>query len=376
MTENIAVDSHQIYKDFDNLAERAEIAFQEVRTTEYLAARLDELGVPYERFDQMTGLIATLNPGQPFVVGVRTDIDALKQTYQGKTQVLHSCGHNAHMAIILAVATYFAAHPAEMPGTLKLIFQPAEETVTGAEKVIQSGKLGVLDVLYGLHVCPKNELAAKQAEPLLPDIATRTYWVTITGKTAHAGRPELGANVIDAFTDLNERFKRIKLTTDLPYSITTTMVQAGESSNIVPDRGTFAVDLRARTNAMMDALQVQAFQAMRTVSRDGIQVTMDGNDLSPAAIPSKTATATMRRAIVSVLGERGVVAPVPTQGGDDFHFYAYDGVAKESTMLGLGCDLTPGLHVPGMTFDHTAMVDGARMMINAVRFTRPESATN
>ena len=369
MIKPITVNDQQIYTDFDQLGARAEVAFQEVHTTAYLAQRLDELGVSYQRFPQMTGLIATLNPGQPVTIGLRTDIDALKQVYQGKTQVLHSCGHNAHMAIVLAVVTYFAAHPDDLPGTLKVIFQPAEETVTGAEKVIQSGLLGPLDVLYGLHVCPDSEVGDHQAEAILPDIATRTYWVTITGKTAHAGRPWLGANVIDAFSTLNERFKQIQLATDSPYSVTTTMFQAGESSNIVPDKGTFAVDLRARTNDLMDQLQDQAFQAMRAVSTGDIQVTLDGNDLSPAAIPDDQAIATMGQAITAVLGADGLVVPVPTQGGDDFHFYAYDGLAKRSTMLGLGCGLTPGLHVPGMTFDHTAMLSGAKILINAVRLT-------
>ncbi|QMU07919.1 amidohydrolase [Levilactobacillus suantsaii] len=368
-TQTITVDAQQLQTDFDELASRAETAFNEVQTTAYLAQRLDELGVAYQKFAHMTGLVATLNPGHRFVMGMRADIDALKQVYQGRPQVLHSCGHNAHMAIVLAVAAYFKTHEAELPGTLKLIFQPAEETVTGAEKVIQSGLVPPLDVLYGLHVCPQSELALGQAEALLPDIATRTYWVTITGRTAHAGRPWLGANVIDAFSTLNERFKQLKLATTTPYSITTTMFQAGESSNIVPDRGTFAVDLRARTNESMDQLQDQAFTAMRAVAVDGIDIQVDENDLSPAAIPSKPAVAAMSQAVTTVLGTAGLVAPVPTQGGDDFHFYAYDGLAKESTMLGLGCDLTPGLHVPGMTFDHQALVTGAQIMIEAIKLS-------
>lgn len=362
------INEKQILADFEYLHPRGETAFNEVNTTNYLAKRLDEMGVSYERFDDFTGLIATIGSGTP-IIGLRSDIDALKQEYQGKTQVLHSCGHDSHMSMVLAVASYYAANPEKVPGTLKIIFQPAEETVTGAERVIKSGKLGKLDYLYGLHVCAKNEVPDKHAEPIIPDIATRTYWVTITGKTAHAGRPELGANVIDGFSTLNEKFKQIKLDTKLPYSVTTTMIQAGESSNIVPDKGTFAVDLRARTNDMMDELQAQAFQAMKDVSVNGINVILDGNDLSPAAIPSEPAINNMKQAITQVLGEDGLVEPAPTQGGDDFHFYAYDGVAKESTMLGLGCDLTPGLHVPGMTFDHTAMFDGAKILINVIQMT-------
>ncbi len=368
----LALSKTQIFDDFDYLHKRGETAFKEVQTTAYLAKRLDEMGVPYERFENMTGLIATLGTEAKPLIGIRTDIDALRQDYQGKTGVFHSCGHDAHMAIILAVAQYFKANPDQLSGTLKLIFQPAEETVTGAEKVIKSGLLPKLDVLYGLHVCPESEVGDKQAEPILPDAATRTYWITIKGQTAHAGKPWLGANVIDAFSALNEAFKQIKLDTDLPYSVTSTMFNAGQSSNIVPDEGKLAVDLRARTNEMMAELQNKAFLAMKAVEGDGITISLDGNDFSPAAIPSQKAIAVMKRAITTVLGEDGLIEPVPTNGGDDFHFYAYDGLAKESTMLGLGCGLKPGLHIPGMTFNREAIIDGAKMMIQAVRLTHSQ----
>ncbi|GHP13306.1 amidohydrolase [Lentilactobacillus fungorum] len=369
MQTTIPLSDEQIYQDFNYLHEHGETAFNEVVTTEYLAKRLAEMGVAYERFADMPGLIATLGNGTP-IIGMRSDIDALKQTYQGKAGVFHSCGHDAHMAIVLAVAQYYVDHPEELSGTLKLIFQPAEETVTGAEKVIRSGQLPHLNYLYGLHVCPESEVKAKQAEPIIPDAATRTYWVMINGKTAHAGKPELGANVIDAFSELNEAFRRIKLATDLPYSITTTMFQAGKSSNIIPDYGTFAVDLRARTNELMVELQNRAFAAMDRIQRGDIKLNLDGNDFSPAAIPSDKAMNVMKRAITNVLGEKGLIEPVETAGGDDFHFYAYDGLADETTMLGLGCNLKPGLHIPGMSFDRAAILDGARMMIDAVRLTK------
>ncbi|MTV81707.1 amidohydrolase [Secundilactobacillus folii] len=369
MQETIELNTEEIYQDYNYLHAHGETAFKETVTTNYLAKRLDEMGVSYERFDDFPGLIATIGDGSRPLIGVRSDIDALKQEYQGKVGVHHSCGHDSHMSIVLQVAKYFAANPDAFRGTLKIIFQPAEETVTGAEAVIKTGKLPKLDYLYGLHVCAKDELSMDQAEAIIPDIATRTYFMTITGKTAHAGRPWLGANVIDAFTDLNERFKQIKLDTDTPYSIITTMFQAGESSNIVPDKGTLAVDLRTKTNDLMDQMQAKAFAAIDAVQGGDIKITMDENDLSPAAIPSKVAMKNMSQAITNVLGTDGLVDPVPTQGGDDFHFYTYDGVAKETTMLGLGCDLTPGLHVPGMTFDKRAMLNGARIMIDAIRLT-------
>lgn len=113
------------------------------------------------------------------------------------------------------------------------------------------------------------------------------------------------------------------------------MFQAGESSNIVPDRATFAVDLRARNNDLMNEMQEQAFAIMKSVETDDIKVILDGNDLSPASIPSEPAMANMRQAIVNVLGEDGLVEAKPSQGGDDFHFYAYDASPRKPRCLAL-----------------------------------------
>lgn len=84
------------------------------------------------------------------------------------------------------------------------------------------------------------------------------------------------------------------------------------------------------------------------------------------------ANTVMEQSIIDILGAEGVVEPKPNQGGDDFHFYAYDGLAKESTMLGLGCNLNPGLHIPNMTFEKSSMIDGAKIMIAAVKNTPSE----
>lgn len=371
MESIVTVNQTDIYNDWNYLHEHGETAFKEVNTTKYLAKRLREMGTPFELFDNMTGMIVTLGSGSP-MIGIRSDIDALKQTYNGKMRIFHSCGHDAHMSVVLALVQYFVNNPEELKGTLKVIFQPAEETVTGAEKVIKSGKLPHLDVLYGLHVTPESEVKAKEAQPMLEAAATRTLWLTIRGKAAHAGTPQLGANVIDAFTELNEKLRSIKLKTDLPYSVTTTMVHAGESSNIVPDYGTFAIDFRTRTNELMDILQQKIFDAIDNVQKREIKIAVDGNDLSPASIPSEKANSVMRNAIERVLGKEGVVPPKPNQGGDNFHFYAYDGLASESTMLGLGCNLKPGLHIPGMTFEKSSMIDGAKIMIEAVKSTQQE----
>ncbi|WP_283679992.1 amidohydrolase [Lentilactobacillus sp. Marseille-Q4993] len=370
MQKMISVNEEKIYSDLDNLYDLAETAFDEVNTTEYLANRLSEMGVSFERFDNMTGLIATIGSGNRPFIGIRADIDALRQEYQGKVSVFHSCGHNLHMTAVLALAEYFQANQSGLNGaTLKLVFQPAEETVTGAEKVIKSGKLPNLDYMYGLHVCAESEIGNYQAEAIIPSAATRTLWVSITGKTAHAGTPSLGANVIDGFSAINEKIKAIEIDTDLPYEATTTMFQAGESSNIIPDKGKFAIDLRAKNNDLMDILQEKTFSALNSVNENGFTVTVDGNDLSPASIPSEAAIENMELAIKSILGDNGLMTPKYTNGGDDFHFYAYDGLAKETTMLGLGCGLNPGLHVPDMTFDKSAAIRGAQIMIEAVKNT-------
>lgn len=363
-----AIDETEIMTDYHYLHQHGEVGFHEHETTAYLARRLDDMHIAYEHFNGMTGLIATLGAGSP-VIALRADIDALKQTYQNKLQVVHSCGHDGHMSLALSVGRYFRAHPHGLHGTLKLVFQPSEETGEGAEAVLKTGQLGHIDYFYGVHVRPQQEVAFGQCEAIIPHGSTQTITGTITGQTFHAGMPEQGHNVIEAFTRLNEKIMAIDLDTNVPYSAKATIFKAGDSTNIIPGTGTFALDLRAQTNDTMADLTKIVDQIIADVQDDHFSIRTNKTGFSPAAIPSKNAIGYMSQAITAVLGQRGLVDSVPSAGGDDFHFYAYSHPEIQSTMLGLGCDLTPGLHVPSMTFKTDALFYGAKILIDVISRT-------
>lgn len=249
--------------------------------------------------------------------------------------------------------------------------QPDDTSLTGegAEAVLKTGQLGHIDYFYGVHVRPQQEIAFGQCEAIIPHGSTQTITGTITGQTFHAGMPEYGHNVIEAFTRLNEKVMAIDLDTNVPYSAKATIFKAGDSTNIIPGTGTFALDLRAQTNDTMADLTKIVDQIIADVQDDHFGIRTNKTGFSPAAIPSKNAIGYMSQAITAVLGQRGLVDSVPSAGGDDFHFYAYSHPEIQSTMLGLGCDLTPGLHVPSMTFKTDALFYGAKILIDAISRT-------
>lgn len=365
MTNNSIIDTKELNANFEFLHSHGEIGFHEYKTTKFLTKKMDEYHIKYQQFKGFTGLVATIGNGKP-IVAIRADIDALKQVYNGKVSIFHSCGHDAHMSIVLAVAKYFSDHPDMIPGTLKFVFQPAEETGEGAKAVIKSKTLGHIDYFFGLHLRPQNEVEFKHAEPIIPHGACRTLSGKIIGKTAHAGMPELGKNVIDYFTDINQTIRKIRLPYEKTYSAKATIFKAGDSSNIIPGEAIFSFDLRAQDNLLMEKLHKKVLQVL-TNSNIDIKITDDS--FSPAAIPSASAISIMKKAITNILGEQGLDKPVISAGGDDFHFYAYKNKQLQTTMLGLGCDLTPGLHVPEMKFNHESMVDGALILIKSIELT-------
>ncbi|MCK9906322.1 M20/M25/M40 family metallo-hydrolase, partial [Frankia sp. Cpl3] len=125
-----------------------EISWKEVKTTRYLEERMRSLGLRVTTFPDCTGLVAEWGEGKP-VIGLRTDIDALWQEVDGEWRANHSCGHDAHMTMILETVETLLASGFQPKGTLKILFQPAEEKGDGALRLVEKGMVDDIDYLYG-----------------------------------------------------------------------------------------------------------------------------------------------------------------------------------------------------------------------------------
>lgn len=361
---------NEILSIYTHLHTHPELSWQEHNTTLYLADQLRQEGFEVTTFDDCTGVIGTIGEGD-LTVGLRADMDALWQEVNGTWQANHSCGHDAHMTLALGAIKYLKGSGYQFPGKFKVIFQPAEEKGTGALKMIEKGVIDDLDYLYGVHLRPIQELTSGYCSPAILHGAARFIQGTITGRASHAARPHLGINVIEVAAALVQELGKIHTDPQVPATIKMTRLHTGENSvNTIPDHAEFTLDLRAQTNQVLEQLQAELERITQGLGMIyGAEIHLEIGARMAAAEVNPDAQLLMERAIISVIGEEHCAPPVVTPGGEDFHFYTLHHSGLQATMLGLGCDLHPGLHHPYMTFKQDDLLTGTLILANVVKET-------
>lgn len=360
----------EIMDIFQYLHTHPETSWNELGTTSYISNILVEHSYKMTTFEDCTGVVGEIGEGD-FTVGLRSDMDALWQEVEGVFQANHSCGHDGHMTLALGVLLVLNHLNYTPPGKLKLIFQPAEEKGTGALKMVEKHVVDDVDFLFGVHLRPREEVKDGQAAPAIVHGAARFIKGEIIGTDAHGARPHQGQNAIEVGASFVSLLNSIHLNPSIPYSVKMTQFQAGgESSNIIPGRATFSLDLRAQTNEAMEQLVERVEKIAEALAiTNSVEINLQTGASVAAAIVNKQAQHFMESAIVDTLGAENVVPPVVTTGGEDFHFYTLKRPAIKATMLGLGCDLSPGLHHPNMTFNKDALLSGIEILTKAIILT-------
>lgn len=362
---NVGLQS-RLFKEFEYLHAHPEISWEEAGTTRYIADLLREEGLSPITFPDMTGLYVDVGEGEP-KVGFRTDMDALWQEVNGQFQANHSCGHDGHMT--MAIGVVLLVKEMKLPGAVRIIFQPAEEKAAGAKAMLEKGVIDPLTYLFGTHVRPLVELKDGHHAPALYHGAAKLITGSIAGVEAHGARPEQGINAIEVAAALVDALKRIWISPNESASIKMTQLQAGgTSANIIPGSATFSVDVRAQTNETMEKMTAGFEKAVDSVSMlYGASITAKVEAHIAAAQVDSEAEQLMKEAIIETAGEVNCAPAVVTPGGEDFHFYAYTKPHLKTTMLGLGCGVTPGLHHPEMTFNRQQLPIGAQIIANAIK---------
>lgn len=358
----------EIIQTYNELHGLAEPSWQEEKTSQYLAERLRHAGLQVQTYPDHFGLTVDIEGDQPEIVALRADMDALVQEVDGVVKPNHSCGHDGHSTMTLYAALAFSALNIRPKKSVRFLFQPAEEKVGGALQMMKDGALDGVESLFGVHVRPVMELDNGTAAPAILHGASASLHGTIGGLQAHASRPERGKNVIETAALLVQVMQNIRLEAGCPFSVKMTQFSAGgETSNVIPDRATFKLDLRAQTNEGMTELQEKLkhlFEHVGALMQSSIEWKLVG--FAPAATKNEQAVAIMNQAIAKVLGADKVAQPCVSPGGEDFHFYTFNNPQLAGTMLGLGCGLSPGLHHPNMSFDTKALVAGAQILATAL----------
>lgn len=357
-----------VIKVFEILHAMPELGMQEIKTAAFLAEELEKMGYKVERnVGGGTGVVGTYATGKPGpVVGIRADMDALAHLIDGKTVAIHSCGHDAHSAMALVAAARLSK--TIQCGTLKIFFQPAEETLVGALSLLKAGALEGVDILFGQHIRPVQELPIGKISPAMFYSASVVLDVTIKGQTAHGARPHLGKSTIDAAALAIFAVNSIRTNPVVPSSIKVTGISAGgAASNAIPDKTTLVLDVRSQTNEGMRYNLEKIEQAINSAAvANGCSAEIVKRGGVPAAELDEELILEMSEVIKEIVGAEGLAPRIYSPGGEDFFYYVEQYPKLKAAFFGVGASAVPGLHDPQMSFDKKALAIGVELLVKAV----------
>ncbi|WP_313570671.1 M20 aminoacylase family protein [Pantoea piersonii] len=247
-----------------------ELGYQEHKTSDLVAQELELAGLQVHRGLAGTGVVGTLRNGEGPVIGLRADMDALPITEKGAPQwrsrrqgVMHACGHDGHTAILLAAAVQLAA-TRRFRGTVHFIFQPAEENLGGARKMVEDGLFQrfPMDAIYALHNWPGMPVGSLAVNPGAMMASLDSFEITLNGRSCHAAMPESGADPMVVAAELILALQTIPSRRLSPLAsavVSVTQIHGGEAINVIPEtlvlRGTvrcLQTDVRNKVRGLIE----------------------------------------------------------------------------------------------------------------------------
>ena len=361
-----------------------ETAFQEHRTSEYVAKKLTEFGIEIDRGLAGTGVVGTIRRGNGPVIGVRADMDALhvheangfghKSQNDGK---MHACGHDGHTTMLLGAARYLA-EAGRFSGTVHFIFQPAEETEGGGRKMIEDGlfKKFPVQAVYGMHNWPGTPVGrfAVRAGPMLA--ATDTFEITVTGKGGHAAMPHTVIDPIVTAAQIVTSLQTIASRNIHPVDsavVSVTQIHAGDAWNVIPEQVLLRGTARSFKPAVRDAVEARMKQIVDGVAAaHGATANFMYKRNYPPTVNHERETEIAARVAADVVGEANVDRnPMPTMGGEDFAFMLEQ---KPGCYIFIGNGPSDGgrvLHSPHYDFNDEILPIGASYWARLVETVLP-----
>lgn len=356
-----------------------ELGFQEVRTSGIIARELRELGLEITTGIAKTGVIGMIEGAQPGpVIMLRFDIDALPIKEQTGAEyasqnagVMHACGHDGHVAIGLTVARLLNEHRDQLNGTVKLVFQPAEEGMGGAEAMVKEGAMQNPQPVHslGLHIWNDSPLGwlGIAAGPVMAGAATLK--VVVSGKGGHGAAPHLAVDPLLAAAHIVSAVQGIVARNVDPQKaavVSITTIHGGDTFNVIPPQVEMTGTIRYFEREVRDMVYARFEQVVRNVAEGmGCQAEVEINDLTPAVVNDPHITQSVKQAAEKTLAghpidERGHF----TMGSEDF---AYFQEKASGTYFFVGANnpekgLIYGHHHPKFDFDEGVLPRAAALM--------------
>ncbi len=378
-----------------DIHQNPELGNRETRTAKLVADHLKKLGIEVQTGVAHTGVVGILRGGKPGpVVALRADMDALpvteqvdlpfaskvKTTYNGQNVgVMHACGHDGHVAILMGVAELLAKHRADLPGTVKFIFQPAEEGAPegeegGAELMVKQGVLSAdpkPQAIFGLHLGSAYHVGTVAYRPGPAMAAADMFKIVVKGRQGHGGRPwtsvdplVTSAQILMGLQTIVSR--NVELIKE-PAVVTVGALQGGVRNNIIPDKAEMIGTIRSFDAGMRDQIHARIKEVAENIAASagataevtidkGYPVTDNDRDLTAWAVP----------VLEQVMGKDHITQGSKSTGAEDFSFYQQQipgfffwvGATEPSVSL----DKVPSNHSPLFKVDEGSLTIGAETL--------------
>ncbi|MCJ8208263.1 amidohydrolase [Mucilaginibacter sp. RS28] len=381
-----------------DIHEHPELGNHETRTAELIAKHLQALGITVKTGVAKTGVVGLLKGGKPGpVVALRADMDALpviervnipfaskvKTTYNGnEVGVMHACGHDSHVAMLMGVAEVLAGMKNQLHGTVKFIFQPAEEGPPqgeegGAELMVKEGVLEnpKVDAIFGLHINSQTEVGKIAYRPGGTMASSNDMRITVKGRSAHGAYPwssidpiVVSAQIINALQTIVSRNLNV---TENGAVVTIGSIHGGNRSNIIPEQVVMDGTLRALSTedekmliSRVKEIATKTAEAMGATATVQIPVTTH----YPVTYNDPALTAKMLPTLQSTAGKENVLLRQAVTGAEDFSFYEQKVPGLFIFLGGMpkGQDpaKAPSHHTPDFYIDESGFTLGVKALCN------------
>jgi amidohydrolase len=366
-----------------HLHQRPELGFKEQLTAEFVAQKLQAWGIEHTTGIAKTGIVATIKSDRPGpVFAIRADMDALPIQEENEVPyrsqhdgIMHACGHDGHTAIALGVAYYLAHHRQDFAGTVKIIFQPAEEGPGGAKPMIEEGVLKNPDVeaIIGLHLWNNLPLGTVGVRSGALMAAVESFHCTIFGKGGHGAMPHQTVDSIVVSAQIVNALQTIVARNVDPIDsavVTVGKLSAGTALNVIADTARMSGTVRYFNPKLEGYFAKRIEQIIAGICQSyGASYELDYLPLYPPVINEAKIAELVRSVALDVVETpAGVVPECQTMGGEDMSFflaevpgcYFFLGSANPSQ------NLAYPHHHPRFDFDETALGMGAEIFVRCV----------
>ena len=371
--------SEHIYSYRRDFHQYPELSFQEYRTAKTISKHLESFGIEHRKGVGKTGVVGEIVFGDGPTIALRADMDALPiqevgdLKYKSKNEgVMHACGHDGHMAILLGAANALSKNKKLKKGKVRFIFQPAEEGAGGARYMIKDGCLDQVDEIYGLHLWnyqPVGEIGVKNG-PIMA--AADMFDIIIKGKGGHGATPQGTVDAIVVASNLITMLQTIVSRNTNPLDntvLTIGEINGGQNFNVIADEVRLTGTTRAYTENNRNMIKKRMQNIIDGVSKSfGAEIVLKYKEGYPPTVNHEDPTKLVLEASSMVVG-KGAGYPYLSMGGEDFSYYLqkvpgcffFVGSAPDKNNI-----LSTPHHCSHFDIDERSLLIGASVYVNLI----------